>query len=137
MGLAERRAAKEFETNVYPGLKQQIDAVAGFEVPLEVKWDTLMKQEKYIAKWNESWPQLYFLPIVEAFKAICIDQMGKDALKDGVKNIIVQDTQESYSSPWASFDKATGTLTLDHQYTNVDDVRARAQTLQMTLEKDL
>ncbi len=134
MGLAEKRAAAEFETTVYPGLKKQIDEAAGFEVPTEVRWDTLIKQEKQVAAWKDAWPKLYFLPIVNAFKQICVDPMGKDALKETLKKIVVQDAKPSYSSYWASFDKASGTLTLDYQFTNVDDINGRADMLRKVVE---
>lgn len=134
MGLAEKRAAAEFETTVYPALKKQIDEAAGFEVPLEVRWDTLLKQEKQVAAWKDAWPKLYFLPIVNAFEQIGVDQMGKDALKETLKKIVVQDAKESYSSYWATFDKGSGTLTLDYQFTNVDDIGGRAELLRKALE---
>ncbi|MGN6110522.1 MAG: hypothetical protein ACTHU0_35795 [Kofleriaceae bacterium] len=135
MGLAERRAIKEFETTIYPGLKKQIDEAAGFEVALEVKWDTLAKDEEYVKSWAEAWPKLFFEPIIDAFKRICIDDMGKEALKEGLKKVVVQNTKESYSSYWAAFE--AGVLTLDHQFTNVDYVSERTDTLVGVLEKGL
>ena len=135
MGLAEKRAAKEFETTIFPKLKQEIDEAAGFAVPLEVRWDTLMKEDGYAANWASGWPKVYFEPIVLAFKDICSDAMGKEALKDALKKVVVQDTKPSFSSYWASYDK--GVLTLDHQYCNVDDVSQRAKLVKDTLEKNL
>jgi hypothetical protein len=135
MGLAGRRAAKEFETNVFPKLKAEIDAVAGFPVPIEVRWDTLTKDETYVASWNDAWPKIYFTPMVEAFKSICADDLGKEALKGALKKVIVQDAKDSYSSWWATFEG--GTLTLDYQFTNVDYVDDRTKVLRETLEKAL
>ncbi|MEO8704659.1 MAG: hypothetical protein ABI867_31680 [Kofleriaceae bacterium] len=135
MGLAEKRAAAEFETKLFPDLVKKIHDAAGFAVPIEVRWDTLAKQEKYVARWNEGWPKLYFLPIVEALQRICVDDLGKQALATALKKIVVQDTRDSYSSNWAAF--ASGVLTLDYMYTNVDDVGERARTLREALEKEL
>lgn len=134
MGLAEKRAAAEFESQIYPQQKKLIDESAGFEVPMEVRWDTMMRQEKYVAAWKEQWPKLYFAPIVSVFKLICVDQMGKDALKTTLKKIVIQDTKTSHSSQWAAFDKVTGTLTLDHQFTNVSDLKSRTDTMRKVLE---
>ncbi len=134
MGLAEKRAAAEFESTVYPEQKKLIDASAGFDVPIEVRWDTMMKQEKYVAMWRDAWPKLYFTPLVHVLQQIGIDQMGKDAIKETLKKVVIQDTKSSYSSQWAAFDKATGVLTLDHQFTNVDDVASRADTMRKVLE---
>ncbi len=134
MGLAEKRAAAEFETNAYPTLKKTIQEAAGFELPIEVRWDTLMKQEKYVKAWPEAWPKLYFTPIVNAFSKICIDDMGKAALKETLKKIVIQDTKPSHSSQWAAFDKATGLLTLDHQFTNLGEIQSRSDILRKVLE---
>ncbi|NVJ01678.1 hypothetical protein HV824_26655 [Myxococcus sp. AM009] len=135
MGLAERRIVKDFETNIFPDLKKQIDEAAGFDVPVEVKWDTLTKSDQYSGAWVASWPKIYFQPIINAFKNICVDDMGKEALAGGLKKVIIQDAKDSYSSDWAIFEG--GTLTLDHQFCNADDVDDRTHTLQKTLEKAL
>ena len=135
MGLAEKRIIKEFETTAYPALKKKIDEAAGFEVVMEVRWDTLAKDEKYQGSWIASWPKIYFVPIENAFKEICADAMGRDALKGALKKIIVQNAAESYSSYWATFDD--GVLTLDYQFTNVDAVDDRTQKLRAAVEAKL
>ena len=137
MGLAERRVATEFEKTEYPPLKKQIDDAAGFPVDIEVRWETLVKEgnDKYVKSWKACWPKIYFQPIVEAFKEICADDMGKTALKQALKKVIVQDTKTSYSSDWADF--SNGTLTLDYMFTNANDVQTRADILRDTLMKAL
>lgn len=135
MGLAERRAAQDFETNHWPALKKKIDEAAGFEVDIEVKWDTLAKEGKYVNQWTDAWPKIYFAPIIEAFKQIARDAMGKQALKESLKKVVVQNTTSSFSSYWASFE--SGQLTLDYQFTNVSDVKARTDVLVKELETKL
>ncbi|MFT3693754.1 MAG: hypothetical protein QM831_11475 [Kofleriaceae bacterium] len=135
MGLAEARAIKEFETTIYPQLHKEIQTAAGFDVPIEVRWDTLARDSKYVTKWNEAWPKLYFKPIVEAFRAICADELGAGALRAKLQKVIVQNTRDSYSSQWAKFE--AGTLTLDTMFTNVDQVAERTKTLREHLEKAL
>jgi len=136
MGLAERRAAKTFETNSYPALKAEVLSAATFEVPIEVDWESLAAPE-YAHLYEDSWPKVYFRPVVEAFKAITFDDMGKDALKAGLKKIVIQNKSGYYSSTsWAKFDG--GVLTLDHEpCTNVDDIKDRADSLRAVLEKAL
>ena len=135
MGLAERRAVQEFETNNYPALKKLIDEAAGFPVTVEVKWDTLMKEERYVKGWKTGWPKIYFEPVVEAFKQICSDDMGRDALKAKLAKVVVQHTKTSHSSNWAEW--SNGTLTLDHGFTNIDQVKDRTTVLVKCLEKVL
>lgn len=136
MGLAERRAAKEFETHRFPQLKKDIDAAAGFEVPVTVHWDTLAKEgEAHL--YDASWPMVYFKPLIEALKRIAIDDMGKEALKASLKKIEIQNRKGIYyGDRMATFDK--GTLTLDHEpHTNVDAVHERIDGIRKLLESKL
>lgn len=136
MGLAEKRAAKEFETKVFPGLKSEIDAAAGFEVPVEVEWESLALADQ-AHLYDESWRAVYFTPLVAALKAITIDDMGKEALKAGLKKVVVRNKGGIYyGSAWATFEG--GVLTLDHEpTTNVGDVDDRIKGAQQVLEKAL
>ncbi|MBA3707892.1 MAG: hypothetical protein H0W83_03615 [Planctomycetes bacterium] len=73
MGLAERRASMQFQSEQFPKLKKEVDVAAGFEVPLEVDWDTLPTDgETHL--YNDSWTRVYFHPLRDAFKDICIDK---------------------------------------------------------------
>ena len=136
MGLAERRAAKEFETNRYPAVKKDIDAAAKFDVPVEVKWDSLAVAE-YAHMYEEAWLKVYFRPLIDALKAITVDAMGADALKASLKRIIIQNMKNNSSSNyWAIF--TDGILTLDHApVSNVDDIEDRKTQLQKVLEAKL
>jgi len=136
MGLAERRAAKGFETALFPKLKADVDAAAGFEVAMEVNWEALSIADMSHL-YDECWPQVYFTPLVDAFKAICVDDMGKEALKGALKKIIITNVgQVHYGDNIARFEN--GVLTLDHEpCTNVGDVGARAKGIQKTLEAAL
>lgn len=136
MGLAERRATKEFESNRYPTLQQQITAAAQFEVPIEVKWETLAV-DGYATSYDENWPKVYFTPLIEAFKSITRDQMGKEALASSLKKIVIENRSGIYYgdrfSSWAD-----GTLTLDHEpCTNVDQIQERVDGLVKLLESKL
>lgn len=136
MGLAERRAAKEFETKRFPQFKKDIDAAAGFEVPVEVKWDTLaLEGESHL--YEECWPKVYFVPLIDALKSITSDDMGKEALKASLKKIEIQNRADvSYGERIAHFDG--GTLLLDHKpHTNVDDVKDRTNGIRTLLESKL
>jgi hypothetical protein len=136
LGLAERRACKAFEEQAYPPLKKQIDEAAGFEVPVEVRWGLLASKD-YADSYSESWPKVFFKPLIEALKRISNDAMGKEALKTGLKRIIVQNSCGNYSADrWATF--RDGTLFLDHDpVSNQDYGEERWQRLHHVLEKGL
>ena len=136
MGLTERRAAKEFETKRFPQFKKDIDEAAGFEVPVTVHWDTLAKEgESHL--YDECWPKVYFEPLITALKAITIDDMGKEALKAGLKKIEIQ-SRAGTSSGGRIANFEGGTLLLDHEpHTNVGDIQDRTDGIRTLLESKL
>jgi hypothetical protein len=134
MGLAERRAIKHFQDNTYPPLLKQIQDAAGFAVTVEVDWESLATLESSHL-YEECLPKVYFLPVVDGMARIAIDDMGKEALKSAVKKIVIQNKKPDYSSYWATFEH--GVLTLDHQLSNVDYGKDRADELVRILESKL
>jgi hypothetical protein len=135
MGLAERRSVLRFENDDYPAFKARIDEVAGFEVHIEVAWDELAAED-YADSYAQFFPMVYFEPLISALSAVCIDDLGKNALRDGLSKIIVRNTDEHSSESGISF--TDGVLTFDHKpQTNVDYGADRAKALQHALEKGL
>ena len=135
MGLAERRAIKEFQDNILPDLKKKIDTAAGFEVALDVDWDTLA-QEDYGHMYNEAWEKVYFQSLEEALKSICADDMGKEALQESLKSVAFKHTGDHWGLEGIKFDG--GVLTVDHApITNIDDIKQRADKITEILEKSL
>jgi hypothetical protein len=135
MGLAERRAAEQFKTEQYPEWKRKIDEAAGFEVPVEVSWDQLAVDD-YATSYAQFFPKVFFEPLERALAAVAIDQMGKDALKAGLKQIVIKNSGQYYSTSGFSF--TGGILTIDHKSdTNVDYGEERAKGLQKLLESGL
>ena len=136
MGLAERRAAKDFETNTFPGLKKEIEDAAGFALPIAVDWETLTTDGQ-ASLYADSWTKVYFTPLRDALKAICIDEMGREALKKGVQKVVITNKEGIYYGDRMAKLEA-GVLTLDHQpTTNVDDVKQRTEGIQKMLENAL
>ena len=136
MGLAERRAAKDFETKRFPQLKEAIDKAACFAVAVEVAWEKLAAPDQ-AHLYEESWEKVYFRPLAEAFTAICIDDMGKEALKASLKKVVITNSGGTYyGDRIATF--SDGVLTLDHEpCTNVDDVADRTTGIRKVLESAL
>lgn len=136
MGLAERRAAKEFEVGQFPEWKRKIEAAAGFPVELVIDFEKLALPD-YAHLYADAWPKVYFEPLVAGLTEICKDAMGKDALKGALKKIeIVNVGDIYYGDRWASF--SDGVLRLDHQpFSNIDYVNERTKGLVECLEKAL
>jgi hypothetical protein len=135
MGLAERRGVERFKSNEYPGWKSRIDEAAGFDVPVEVAWGELGVAD-YADSYPEFFPKVYFQPLVDALRAITIDDLGKEALRAGLSKIVIKNDGNFYSTSGISF--TGGVLVFDHQpHTNVDYGEERAKGLQKILESGL
>jgi hypothetical protein len=136
MGLAERRAIKAFQDGKYPGLKKDIDAAAGFEVAVEVDWESLAKED-YAHMYEEAFPKVYFLPLIDALRDIGSDDLGKQALRANLKKVVLKNTASHYS-PQAAISFEGGVLCVDHcPVTNIDDVRERKEYIVRVMEKAL
>jgi hypothetical protein len=135
MGLAERRAAERWKNDYYPDWKARIDQAAGFEVPLEVSWEQLAEAD-YADSYAEYFPKVYFEPLMLALSAITVDDMGKDALRQGLSKIIIRNSGEYGSTAGISF--RDGVLTINHRpHVNVHYGEERAKAIQRSLESGL
>lgn len=136
MGLAEKRASKEFQDNRLDALKSKIFKDAGFEFEIEVNWQTL-EAEGYSHLFDECWPKIYFHPLAKAFKEMCSEDFAKEIIKDSLKKVIIQNYSDNHRcDKFAEF--KSGTLTLNHSpIYNADDIDGRANNIQFIVEKEL
>lgn len=136
MGMVERRAVAEFQERYYPALLKKVHAAAGYPVPVEVKWDTLAL-DKESDKYNTHWPDMYFEPLVAGLGRINKDDMGRAAIKEGIKKVVIQNENNNKNPDrWAVL--KDGVLTLDHlPHTNVQDRVLRGDKLGLMLEQKL
>lgn len=136
MGLPERRAAREFETKRFPELLRAVHEAACVELPVEVVWADLIRDDS-AHLFDDCWTRVFFEPLIAALKGITFDDMGKDAVKTGLKKVVIRSQSGAYyGDRIATF--VDGVLTLDHEpFTNVDAVEERTKGIQTTLEKAL
>jgi len=136
MGLAERRATKDFENERFESLKKKIFKDSGFDFEIEVNWSTL-EVEGFSHLYDECWPKVYFQPIAKAFKEMCSDDFAKEVIQESLKKVVIQNYSDNHRCDrFAEFKK--GILTLNHSpITNVDDVDGRASNIQFIVEKEL
>lgn len=131
MGLAERRAVKSFQDTKYPKFEKEIHEAAGFPAELDIRWDTL-GAEDYGHMYEEAFTKVYFKPLIEALRAVACDDMGREALKEGLKKVIIRYTGTNEIS------FTGGVLTFDHHpVSNLDYGADRKEQLQKALEKGL
>ncbi|WP_405397588.1 DUF6882 domain-containing protein [Maribacter sp. Asnod2-G09] len=136
MGLKEKRIIKAFENDLYPALEADIYAAAGYNVAIEIQWDTL-QEDRFSHLYNDTFPKIYFLPIIEAFKAICVDEMGVELLKAGLKKVVITNENDHHNEERAiTFED--GVLKIDHSpVINADRVDNRTARIVALLEDKL
>lgn len=136
MGLAERRALKDFQDNHLATLQAQLNAAAGFDVPLEVDWDSMLEDDRGHLL-TDGLTKIFFQSTIDAFASITRDDMGKEALKAGLEKIVMKNMSGAFSGS-SAYDFADKVLTIDHDpYSNHDDIKARTEYLIKLLEKGL
>src|SRR5262249_51164433 len=90
MGLEERRKIKDLQDNTFPGRVAEIEEICGKPIPYEVDWDSLADDPtglNFID--NISCHRLNM-----ALRIICQDDMGKEAVRDGLKLIKLKNVQD-------------------------------------------
>ena len=140
MGLRERRAIKAVEETNYPELKQKISDIVGYDLEFEIDWASLINSGSNVAStetYAEDFTKIFFEPLVLSLTDICQDDMGKEAIQEALKKIIIVNTRDNYSSSsWSTFED--GNLTLDHEmFCNVDHIERRAESLSELLNGSL
>ena len=90
LGLAERRALKEYQDNFYPAIEAGIKKAANFDVEVFVKWEEIAKPEQGPVYGDDQyWGITIFKPLIKALQDVTIDEMGKEALKANLKQIVI------------------------------------------------
>ncbi|CAM1360198.1 MULTISPECIES: hypothetical protein [Tenacibaculum] len=136
MGLKEKRFTKTFQEEQYPALKEQINVAAGFDITLETAWETLF-EDRFLHLYSDSYPKIYFQPLIESFSAITADDMGKEALKESLKKVVIVNN-DNHHNPTNAYTFSEGVLQINHSpILNADDVSSRTKVLTSLLENNL
>lgn len=135
MGLRERRAAKQYQDNTYPALKARIDAAYGKPLEVEVDWGSLaIDGQAHL--YEDGFTKVYFETLIGVLEAIAIDDMGREALHEGLKKVVV--CNRSGKSNYRGFTFADGVFTIDHKpTTNMDNIKERVEGATTMLEDAL
>jgi hypothetical protein len=74
--------------------------------------------------------------VIEGLRQIGRDEMGKEAIKGGLKKIEFRNSQGAYS-PHNAISFVSGTLVIDHELSNVGDTKDRTKYVIEVVEKGL
>src|SRR5689334_7702526 len=93
MGLNERRKIKELQDVVFPGRVKEIEEICGQPVPYEVDWSSLQDDAEALNFIdNTSCHRLNM-----ALRVICQDEIGKQAVRDGLKKVKLKNVPDKSS----------------------------------------
>ena len=90
MGLNERRKIKELQEQTFPDRVKEIKEICGVEIPYEVDWESF----------SEDLEALNFLDNLSchrlnmALRMICMDDMGKEAVRDGLTLVRLKNVKD-------------------------------------------
>jgi hypothetical protein len=99
MGLNERRKIKELQDTTFPERVKEIEEICGKGIPYEVDWDSLADD----AHGLNFIDNLSCHRLNMALRVICRDDMGKQAVRDGLTLIKLKNVAD-VASMKMSFD---------------------------------
>ena len=90
MGLNERRKIKELQEVTFPGRVKEIEEICGVAIPYEVDWDSLADD----AQGLNFIDNLSCHRLNMALRSICLDEMGKAAVREGLKLVRLKNAKD-------------------------------------------
>lgn len=105
MGLEEKREIQKAQNGWLPERHKELKELCGGEVPYEIEWASFDGDVKGLNWLEANGPQ----QVGVAFRIIGADDLGKQALREGVKKIVVRNVKD-VGAKACSFDG--GVLTL-------------------------
>lgn len=88
MGLAEKRLAKEIQTEKLPAFEAKIKEIVGSDIKVDIDWDTFTAYDSYPL----SRLDIVFSDLEGFLKKICSDDLGKEALQETLTTIKLTNT---------------------------------------------
>src|SRR4029434_1262631 len=91
MGLNERRKIKELQETTLPERVKEIEEICGKSIPYEVDWESLADD----AEGLNFLDNLSCHRLNMALRTICIDDLGKEAIREGLKLIRLKNVKDA------------------------------------------
>src|SRR5512147_2546691 len=93
MGLNERRKIKELQETTLPGRVKEIEEICGKAIPYEVDWESLADD----AEGLNFLDNLSCHRLNMALRTICVDELGKEAVREGLHLIKLRNVKDKNS----------------------------------------
>jgi len=91
MGLAEKRKMKELQDVTFPERTKEIEEICGAAIPYEVDWASLADDAEALNFIDN----LSCFRLNMALRAICLDDLGKAAVRDGLKLVKLKNVPDT------------------------------------------
>lgn len=109
MGLIEKRLIKEGKESWVPGANKDLQQVTGGAQEFVVEWEGFENDAEALKNLENQGMQR----IVRGLRAVCHDDLGKEAVNEQIKSIVVQNTDDKSKNSIVLADgKATFTIAL-------------------------
>lgn len=83
MGLNEKRKIKEYQEKIVPERQKELAEICGHEIVYEIDWESFAEDLEGLNFLDN----LSFHRINMAFRVICTDALGKEAVAEGIQRI--------------------------------------------------
>jgi hypothetical protein len=130
VGLNERRKIKELQETTFPDRVKEIQEICGAAIPYEVDWESLADD----AEGLNFIDNLSCLRLNMALRSICLDDLGKVAVRDGLKLVKLKNVKDKASM---RIDFQGGVLEMHCAYALRTDGMFNDNEIRAVLEKGL
>ena len=130
MGLNEKRAMKAAEEGWMPARQKELKDICGADIPYEVDWESFAGDIKGMEWIEYNGPQ----QISGAFRGICKDDLGKEAIRESLKKIVIRNVKDPSEKAMSLQD---GVFTLSCAFAKSPGGRFKDMEIRKYLEENI
>lgn len=110
MGLQEKKAIQGIKEQYFDNYQNELNEIVGKELPIDITWDSFdMEAIKFI-------PSVCLQRTVDAFKELCSDTIGKEAVQESITKIVVNNIPAEGAEEKKNLNLDSGILTIEASY---------------------
>lgn len=113
MGLIEKKAVKEYQDTVLPGMINEAHALLGYALPIEYDWSTFpMDQGAGMYQPDSAFNRSFVGTFIEAVRTLGGDDLSKEAMKEGLKKVTFKWDGDTHDARKSTFEGGQLTIAL-------------------------
>jgi len=136
-GLSGKRAMTSAQNDIYPKVKEQLNAAIGKEIPFEINWDSF-------AEGNRATISVWLLTaygggftlgaVAKTFSLICADSLAKESIQEIIQKIVLVNKPKMRE---LNVTLTSGVLEIAGSFDSGEDARIQPADLKKRIEKVL